>query len=85
MRVLSRELQKHIDKKATIQGWLHKSRKMGGLNFIQVRDRSGLVQVLIEDKDEIEKLRGMQTGTVLEITGNVLKDERAPGLSLIHI
>jgi aspartyl-tRNA synthetase len=36
---------------------------MGGLNFINIRDRSGLTQVLIEDKDEVEKLRGMQIGT----------------------
>ena len=52
MRVLARDIAKSIDTEATIKGWLHKSRKMGGLNFINVRDRSGLVQVLIEDKDE---------------------------------
>jgi len=40
---------------------------------------TGLVQVLIEDKAETEKLRGMQIGTVLEITGKVKKEDRAPG------
>ena len=60
MRILSRDLKEHIDEVVTIQGWLHKKRKMGGLNFINIRDRSGLTQVLIEDKDEVEKLRGMQ-------------------------
>ena len=84
MRVLSRELKDHIDGKVTISGWLHKKRKLGGLNFINVRDRSGLIQVLIVDKDEVEKLRGLQIGTVLTVEGNVIADERAPGGSEIH-
>ena len=84
MRILSRDLKEHIDEVVTIQGWLHKKRKMGGLNFINIRDRSGLTQVLIEDKDEVEKLRGMQIGTVLQIEGTVLKDDRAPGGAELH-
>ena len=84
MRVLSKELKDHIDETVTISGWLHKKRKMGGLNFINIRDRSGLTQVLIEDKDEVEKLRGMQIGSVLEIEGTVLADDRAPGGAEIH-
>ncbi len=84
MRVLARDIADHIDKTATIAGWLHKSRKMGGLNFLNIRDRSGLIQVLVEEKDEIEKLRGLQIGTVLEISGKVIKDDRAPGGAEIH-
>ena len=68
----------------TVMGWLHKKRKLGGLNFINLRDRSGLLQILIEDKDEVEKLRGMQLGTVLEITGKLIADERAPGGVEMH-
>ncbi len=84
MRTLSKELSSQIGKKATIQGWLHKKRLLGGLTFIAVRDRSGLTQVLIEDKNEVEKLRGLQIGTVLEVTGTVLAEERAPGGAEIH-
>ena len=84
MRVLSRDVATHSGKRITIQGWLHKTRKMGGLNFINVRDRSGLVQVLVEDKDEVEKLRGMQIGTVLSVEGEVTPDERAPGGAELH-
>lgn len=84
MRVLSRELKDHIGQKISVSGWLHKKRKLGGLNFINIRDRSGLIQVLIEDKDEVEKLRGLQIGTVLSVEGSVIADERAPGGSEIH-
>jgi nondiscriminating aspartyl-tRNA synthetase len=84
MRTLSSEIAKQTGKSATIQGWLHKKRAMGGINFINVRDRTGLVQVVVEDKAEVEKLRGMQIGTVLEITGEVVKEERAPGGAELH-
>ncbi|MCA9328890.1 aspartate--tRNA(Asn) ligase, partial [Candidatus Saccharibacteria bacterium] len=76
-RTLSRDLKGLIGKKVLIRGWLHKKRLMGGLTFINVRDRSGLTQILIEDKDETEKLRGMQIGTVVEITGAVVEEPRA--------
>ena len=63
---------------------MHKKRLLGGLNFISVRDRSGLAQALIEDKEQIEKLRGMQIGTVVAFTGKVAADERAPGGAELH-
>lgn len=84
MRTLAKDVAKHGDKQVTIKGWIHKKRLMGGLNFINVRDRSGLTQVLVEKGDEVEKLRGMQIGTVVEITGTVFKDERAPGGAELH-
>ena len=84
MRTLIRDLPDSIDKSVTVKGWLHKIRKLGGLNFINVRDRSGIVQVLVEDEKEVEKLRAMQIGTVLGVTGQVFKDERAPGGVEIH-
>lgn len=83
-RVLSSDIKKYAGKKVRVQGWLHKKRMLGGLNFINVRDRRGLVQVLVQDKDEIEKLRGMQIGTVLSVEGKVLEDERAPNGAEIH-
>jgi len=84
MRILVRDVPAHIGETIEVSGWLHKQRKMGGLNFINVRDRSGLVQVLIQDKNEVEKLRGMQIGTVLKVTGEVTADDRAPNGVEIH-
>jgi len=83
-RTLARELASKINDTVTVDGWLHKKRLMGGLNFITLRDRSGLIQTLIDDKDELEKLRGMQTGTVLALTGVVVADDRAPGGAELH-
>lgn len=84
MRTLIRDVSKNAGQTITVKGWLHKKRLLGGLNFITVRDRSGIVQTLIEDKDELEKLRGMQIGTVVAFTGKVVADERAPGGAELH-
>ena len=82
-RTLTRELASKIGETVTIEGWLHKKRLLGGLNFITLRDRSGLAQTLIIG-DELEKLRGLQIGTVLSLTGIVTADERAPGGAELH-
>jgi len=83
-RTLTKDLGAHIGETITIQGWLHKKRLLGGLNFITLRDRSGIAQNLIDNKDEVEKLRGLQIGTVLALTGVVTADERAPGGAELH-
>lgn len=84
MRTLSSDLKDHVGKTVHIEGWLHKKRLLGGLTFINVRDRRGLVQVVIQNKDEVEKLRGLQIGTVLGVDGKVVKEERAPGGAELH-
>lgn len=83
-RILTSDIQTHIGETITIEGWLHKKRLLGGLNFITLRDRRGVAQSLVEDKAEVEKLRGMQIGTVLSLTGTVVADERAPGGAELH-
>lgn len=83
-RTLTRELASKIGETVTLEGWLHKKRLLGGLNFITLRDRTGLAQSLVDNKDELEKLRGMQTGTVLRLTGTVVADERAQGGAELH-
>lgn len=83
-RTLIRDIPQSVGEQITIQGWLHKKRLLGGLNFLTVRDRSGLAQNLIDSKDELEKLRGLQIGTVVAFTGTVVADERAPGGAELH-
>ena len=84
MRTLAQDIAKNIGGEITIKGWLHKKRLLGGLNFISLRDRSGLVQILVEKGEEVEKLRGLQIGTILSVKGSVIEDERAPGGAELH-
>jgi nondiscriminating aspartyl-tRNA synthetase len=83
-RVLSKDVASHVNSQVLVQGWLHKKRLLGGLNFIVIRDRAGVVQIVVDNEQEVEKLRGLQVGTVLSVKGKVVKEERAPGGAELH-
>jgi nondiscriminating aspartyl-tRNA synthetase len=76
-RTLIADLKKSIDEKVAIKGWVHNIRIMGNsLGFLTVRDRSGLVQVVIEDKADIEKFKSSQPGSVVYLSGQVAETEK---------
>jgi nondiscriminating aspartyl-tRNA synthetase len=83
-RVLNREVAKNVGQEVSVQGWLHKKRLLGGLNFIVLRDRSGILQMVVDKPEEVEKLRGMQLGTILSVTGKAVEEQRAPGGAELH-
>ncbi|MCX6737269.1 MAG: aspartate--tRNA(Asn) ligase [Candidatus Parcubacteria bacterium] len=83
-RVLSSELGKYIGQKVLVAGWLHNKREMGGMTFIILRDRHGLIQILDEKSVEAKKLKKLQNGTVISVKGNIVKDKRAPNGVEIH-
>lgn len=68
--------ESNIGKKVTVYGWVQKSRDLGSLKFIDLRDRTGIVQAVINKEatedlfNEAAKVRGE---FVLEITGEVAK------------
>lgn len=70
-RTIISELPKHIDQNVRIRGWYNNLRTLGKISFLIIRDRSGFAQVVIESKDEVKQFTGLQTGTVLEISGVV--------------
>ncbi len=84
MRTLSSDIKKQTGKSVTVQGWLHKKRAMGALMFLIVRDRGGLVQVVVSNEKEQTKLQGMQIGTVLTVKGKVKAEPRAKIGAEIH-
>jgi len=83
-RILSREVKNHKGEEVLMRGWLHKKRPLGGMVFLVLRDRGGVMQILIEDKGEAEKLDNLQIGTVLEVVGTVVEEPRAPEGVEIH-
>lgn len=71
-RLLAKELPNCIEKKVHVRGWLNNLRLMGKLAFLLVRDRTGLIQVVIENKDELQKVSSLQPGSILSIQGQVV-------------
>jgi nondiscriminating aspartyl-tRNA synthetase len=77
-RILIKDLKTKIGETVLIKGFLHKKREVSSkLTFVVLRDRSGLVQVVLEDTDKIASLKGLQNGSILYITGEVKADERS--------
>lgn len=75
-RVLNSVLREHLGKEVIIKGWLHSFRLLGNLSFLIVRDRSGLAQVVLTEKEQIKEIKDLQIGSVLQIKGTVKKSEQ---------
>ncbi|MDO8686377.1 MAG: aspartate--tRNA ligase, partial [Clostridiales bacterium] len=59
---------------AVVMGWAHKTRDLGGVMFIDLRDRSGLLQVVFrsENNNELfEKAKTIRNEFVLAVTGRI--------------
>lgn len=83
-RTYIRDLSKQVGQPATVEGWLFKRRDLGGLVFVVLRDRTGLVQVVVKDDAQKAKLDGLQNGSVLAVEGKVTAEARAAGGVEIH-
>ena len=65
--------EQYLDQTVTVKGWVHRRRDHGGVIFIDLRDREGMVQVVIDpDTPEAFKLAdSARSEFVLSITGRV--------------
>ena len=64
----------HIATEVTLCGWLQRSRDLGGMTFIDLRDRYGLTQLVFNmdgNSELCEKARKLGREFVLQITGKV--------------
>lgn len=66
---------KDTGKNVVLMGWVHRRRDHGGLIFIDLRDREGLVQIVInpEEKTAYEMAKEVRNEYVLEVSGTVVK------------
>lgn len=65
-----------LNKTITVSGWVHKRRDLGGMIFIDLRDREGIVQVVFDANKNGESLKvaeDIRKEFVVEVTGEVVK------------
>jgi len=67
MRILNIEAPKHLHKKIKIAGWVNSRRDHGKIVFLDLRDRSGILQVVLDSK----MAEGIKEEDVLEVEGEV--------------
>jgi aspartyl-tRNA synthetase len=68
----------HVGADATLLGWVHRVRDLGGVLFVDVRDRAGVTQIVFDKDDEalITKAKRLRSEFVVGVVGKVRS--RAP-------
>ena len=68
----------NIDEIVELYGWVSKKRDLGGLIFIDLRDRSGIIQLVVHpDNKNYEVASNLKNESVIKVTGRVSKRENA--------
>ena len=84
----------HVGQKITLKGWVSRRRDLGGLIFIDLRDREGIMQLVINPenvaKEVMEIAESLRSEYVIEVTGKVeartqANDKLATGAVELHV
>ncbi|NLC91755.1 MAG: aspartate--tRNA(Asn) ligase, partial [Methanocorpusculum parvum] len=82
MRIPIKDVTPAVER-AHIAGWVHEERDLGGLTFLLVRDRTGILQVTIPKKkvtpEVLAAVKDATRESVIECEGVVKATEKAPG------
>lgn len=76
------QLKNAVGKSVVVSGWVHDIRKLGGINFLLLRDFGGMVQVTATKEKTDKKILGiydkLHQEDVLSIKGKVVENKKAP-------
>ena len=65
---------KNINQEVELYGWISKKRNLGGMLFIDLRDRSGIIQLVVSpEKTFFEELSSLKNESVIKIYGKVIE------------
>jgi len=72
-RIFVSETVKKTGEEVLVKGWIHRRRDMGKLIFVDLRDRSGILQVVFapDNKELLEKANALRSEFVVAITGKI--------------
>lgn len=73
--------KEHVGQEITLKGWVGRRRDLGGLIFIDLRDREGIMQLVINPEsvqaEVMAKAESLRSEFVIEVTGTVVEREQA--------
>jgi nondiscriminating aspartyl-tRNA synthetase len=78
-RTYTSEVGGRVGERVRVAGWLHTLRRLGGINFLVLRDVRGTVQIVLDTPEALQSLSGLSPETVLGVEGDVVAEPQAPG------
>ncbi len=66
---------KNVGEVVTLYGWVQKKRDLGGVVFIDLRDRTGIVQLVVREGSVYEMASSLKSESVLKVVGKVSERE----------
>jgi aspartyl-tRNA synthetase len=75
MRVYANQVKDNEGKRILLKGWVHDFRLIGKINFIVLRDCTGLAQIVVKNENFKEILKNLHQEDVIEIEGIVKKSK----------
>ena len=70
--------KKNVDEVVTLYGWVNKKRDLGGLIFIDLRDRSGLIQLVVNPDSKVYEVAStLKNEYVIKVSGKVVLRKEA--------
>ncbi len=78
------EANKHIGERVRLTGWLHHLRRLGGINFLVLRDGWGIIQAVTENEADLAGLDGVNLESIIALEGVVVETAQAPGGVELH-
>ncbi len=70
--------ESNVSQKITLMGWVQRNRKLGGLQFIDLRDRTGIMQIVFGEEinaEAFEKAKDVRPEYCIAVTGEVVLRE----------
>ena len=68
--------ENNVGQKVTLMGWVQRNRKLGGLQFIDLRDRTGIMQIVFGEEinaESFEKAKSVRPEYCIAVTGEIVK------------
>lgn len=83
MRFYTDELKKCVGKEVVMLGWTHDIRILGGISFLLLRDKGGIVQITASkgktSPKVLSQIQKLHQEDIIAVTGKVVRNKKAPG------
>ncbi len=78
-----------LKRSVTLKGWIYNLRSSGKIHFLQMRDGTGFIQIIVDKGQVSEKVfndcKKISIETSVEVTGTIKKDKRSPDGYEMHL